>query len=89
MSYDRYGDHKGGGSDQGGFWGGGHGYGGHGGGRDDSELRLNISRHPAVKRNLGVGDDVVEISADRGVPQVRLTFTGVEVGTVRPPTAAR
>lgn len=50
------------------------------GDEDDDTLRFNISRQPAVMRDLGAGDDTVEISADRSVPQVRLTFTSAEVG---------
>ena len=49
------------------------------GGNDDI-FWLNISQDPSVKRDLGAGDDVVEISADFAVPQVRLTFTSAEVG---------
>jgi Ca2+-binding RTX toxin-like protein len=75
MSYDRYGDYNGGGSYGGGSWGDGYD-----GDRDGDEFRFNISRDPAVRRNLGEGDDVVEISADGRIPQVRLTFTSAEVG---------
>lgn len=50
------------------------------GGMNGDTFRFNISRDRAVKRDLGVGDDTVEISADYAVKQVRLTFTSVEVG---------
>ena len=53
---------------------------GYGAGVNDDFFRFNISRDRAVKRDLGVGDDVVDISADYAVKQVRLTFTSAEVG---------
>lgn len=49
---------------------------------DDDVFSFNISRDPAVARDLGVGDDLVEVKAIQSgeVPQVRLTFTSSEVG---------
>jgi Ca2+-binding RTX toxin-like protein len=52
----------------------------HGDGNDDNTFRFNISRDGAVRRDLGAGDDLVEIRASGSVPQVRLTFTSAEVG---------
>ncbi len=52
----------------------------YGGGVNDEFFRFNIPRDATVKRDLGVGDDVVEISADYAVKYVRLPFTSVEVG---------
>ena len=50
-----------------------------GGGVND-DVAFNISQDDASSRDLGIGDDVVEISADDSVEQVRLTFTSAEVG---------
>ncbi len=47
---------------------------------NNDEFRFNISRDPAVSRDLGAGYDVVQIRADQAVPQVRLSFTSSEVG---------
>jgi len=57
-----------------------YGGGGYGGGVNEDFFRFNISQDGAVKRDLGAGNDVVEISADYAVNQVRLTFTSAEVG---------
>ncbi|WP_218013785.1 calcium-binding protein [Rubellimicrobium rubrum] len=54
--------------------------GGYGSTRDDDDFRFNILYKPAVSRDLGAGDDLVRITADKGIPQVRLTFTSSEVG---------
>ena len=50
-----------------------------GGGVND-DVAFNISQDDAFSSDLGIGDDVVEISADDSVEQVRLTFTSAEVG---------
>lgn len=47
---------------------------------DDNQFRFNISRSPGVVQDLGLGDDVVRLSANKGVREVRLTFTSAEVG---------
>ncbi|MCY7399196.1 MAG: hypothetical protein LH466_10220 [Sphingomonas bacterium] len=49
--------------------------------RDD--YRFDITRSPAVQRDLGAGDDKVRIEAP-GVAQIRITFTGLEVGNGNP-----
>jgi Ca2+-binding RTX toxin-like protein len=43
-------------------------------------LRFNVSQSGSVSANLGVGDDVVEVTGDAAVTQVRLTFTSAQVG---------
>jgi hypothetical protein len=47
-------------------------------GHEDREFKFDITRSAALARDLGAGDDSVEIRGD--VPQIRLTFTGAEVG---------
>ena len=49
--------------------------------RDD--YRFDITRSPAVQRDLGAGEDKVRIEAP-GVAQIRITFTGAEVGNGNP-----
>lgn len=55
-----------------------------GGRRDDDDtVRLNVFRDDAVAKDLGAGDDVVQVRGDKD-GQVRLTFTSVEVGNGDP-----
>ena len=56
----------------------------HSNGTNDDTFRFNIKRDQAVRRDLGAGDDVVDIRATGFVPQVRLTFTSAEVGNGSP-----
>ena len=52
-------------------------------GRAYVKMTIFASTSPAskaVQRDLGDGNDTVTISAGRGVPEVRLTFTSSEVG---------
>jgi Ca2+-binding RTX toxin-like protein len=54
---------------------------GHRDGRDNN-FKFDITKSEFVSRNLASGDDQVEIKGD--VPQVRITFTSVEVGNGDP-----
>jgi len=49
-------------------------------GPDDDVLSLNLPRLGPVLADLGIGADMVVVSATTAVPQVRLTFTSAEVG---------
>jgi Ca2+-binding RTX toxin-like protein len=43
-------------------------------------LRFNVSQGGSISANLGVGDDVVEVTGNSDVTQVRLSFTSAQVG---------
>jgi Ca2+-binding RTX toxin-like protein len=43
-------------------------------------LRFNVSQSEPVSANLGTGDDVVEVTGNADVTQVRLSFTSAQVG---------
>ena len=50
----------------------------------DDFVRFDISRGAPVNRNLGAGDDVVEVRGNDALRQVRVTFTSAEVGNGNP-----
>jgi Ca2+-binding RTX toxin-like protein len=54
---------------------------GHRDGRDN-QFKFDITKSEGVSRNLGSGDDSVEIKGD--VPQIRITFTSIEIGNGDP-----
>ena len=70
----------GGRDDKDGSGGRGSGYDGGGGG---DTVYLNVSKGGPVERDLGSGDDVVRVDANKD-GQVRLTFTSAEVGNGNP-----
>ena len=52
-------------------------------GNDRDVVALNVSKDGAVEKDLGGGDDVVQVSGDKN-SQVRLSFTSAEVGNGNP-----
>jgi hypothetical protein len=50
----------------------------------DDTVRFDISRGEGVRRDLGLGDDSVEVRGDAALAQVRVTFTSGEVGNGNP-----
>ena len=48
----------------------------------DNDFEFNIANNPGVTRNLGRGDDTVEVRG--ALNQVRITFTSAEVGNGDP-----
>ncbi len=51
-----------------------------------NNFRFDISNSPALSRDLGPGQDRVEIRSNDNVSQIRLTFTSTEVGNGIPTT---
>ena len=50
----------------------------------DNTFKFDISKSGPVSRDLGVGDDTVEIKADAVVTNIRVTFTSGDVGNGNP-----
>ncbi|HEX8401355.1 MAG TPA: calcium-binding protein [Allosphingosinicella sp.] len=50
----------------------------------DDFVQFDISRGAGVQRDLGAGDDQVEVRGDAALSQIRVTFTSAEVGNGNP-----
>lgn len=50
----------------------------------DNKFKFDISKDEPVSRDLGAGDDRVEIKADKAVTNIRVTFTSADVGNANP-----
>lgn len=50
----------------------------------DNKFKFDISKDGSVSRDLGAGDDRVEIKADKAVTNIRVTFTSADVGNANP-----
>lgn len=50
----------------------------------DNKLKFDISKDKSISRDLGAGDDRVEIKADTAVTNIRVTFTSADVGNANP-----